>query len=139
MRSPTSTRRPTATLALALCCCLVGLAIDKARASPAQGPSWGAIASRSRSYGYSFNYPTRAAAELAASRQCDLRAGRPGTCAVRTYFDRNCGALAEGNFGEWGTATAQALDAAARAAGSQCDAHLPTEPCKVVVSLCSPQ
>lgn len=89
-------------------------------------------------YGYSFNHPSRGAAELAARAQCDRAAGRPGTCVVRGTFDRSCGALATGNYGEWGTASAASAGAAAKAAAGQCDSHLPTQPCKVVVSVCSP-
>ncbi|VTU46487.1 hypothetical protein SRS16P3_00199 (plasmid) [Variovorax sp. SRS16] len=124
--------------ALLLCGALAGIAADPAHADP--GPSWGAIASRDAGgYGYSFNHPSRAAAELAARAQCDRAAGRPGTCAIRAYFDRSCGALATGNYGEWGTAIASTAAAAGKAAAVQCDSHLPTQPCKVVVSICSPR
>lgn len=107
------------------------------RAQAAPGPGWGAIASMNGWYGYSFNQPSRSGAELAALAQCDRAAGRAGTCVVRTSFDHACGALATGNYGEWGAATA-ATDADARkAAASQCDSHLPAEPCKQVVNVCS--
>jgi hypothetical protein len=118
---------------------LAGLAAGPAHANPPPGPSWGAIASMRSWYGYSINHPTREAAELAARAQCDRAAGRFGPCAVRAWFDRSCGALALGNFGEWATATAATADAAGRSAAGQCDGHLPTEPCKVVVSVCSPR
>ena len=115
-----------------LCC---ALAASQAHADP--GPSWGAIASLQGWYGYAFDQPSRSAAETAARPPCDRAAGRPGACAVRTYFDRSCGALATGNYGEWGTAVASTSSAAGKAAASQCESHLPTEPCKVVVSVCS--
>jgi hypothetical protein len=121
--------------ALLLCCALTGIATGAAHADP--GPSWGAIASLQGWYGYAFDQPSRDAAETAARAQCDRAARRPGGCAVRTYFDRACGALATGNYGEWGTAVAATASAAGKAAASQCDSHLPTEPCKVVVSVCS--
>lgn len=115
-----------------LCC---ALAAPQAHAEP--GPSWGAIASLQGWYGYAFDQPSRGAAETAARAQCDRAAGRPGACAVRTYFDRSCGALATGNYGEWGTAVAPTSADAGKAAAAQCESHLPTEPCKVVVSVCS--
>jgi len=127
------------TLALLWCCGLTGLAAGPAHADAGQGPSWGAIASVQGRYGYSFNHPSRGAAELAARTQCDRAAGRAGPCVVRAYFDRACGALATGNYGEWGTAIASTAGAAGKAAAGQCDGHLPAEPCKVVVSLCSPR
>jgi hypothetical protein len=125
-------------LALLACCDPTGIAVRPAHAEPARGPSWGAIASMQGWYGYAFNFPSRDAAELAARARCDRAAGRPGTCVVRTYFDRSCGALARGNYGEWGTAVAATANEAGKAAAGQCETHLPTEPCKVVVSVCSP-
>jgi hypothetical protein len=123
-------------LALLCGCGLAGPAITMARA---QTPSWGAVASQSRWYGVSFNSPTREAAERMARAQCDRAAGRAGVCEVRTTFDRACGALATGNYGEWGTASAATALAAGKAAVAQCDSHLPTEPCKILVSVCSPR
>jgi len=108
-----------------------------AASPPEQGASWGAIASKSNWYGYAFNHPTRDAAERAARAQCDRTAGRSGTCEVRVQFDRSCAALATGNFGEWGAASAASTAAAGKAAVAQCEGHLPTEPCKVVTSVCS--
>ena len=90
-------------------------------------------------YGFSFNHASREAAERAARAQCDRAAGRPDTCVVRAYFDRSCGALAMGNYGEWGTAIAPTASAAGKAAVTECDNHLPTEPCKMTVSVCSPR
>ena len=113
------------------------MAAASAQALPEPGPRWGAIASTHRSHGYAFNHPSRSAAELAALAQCNRAAGRQGGCAVRISFDRSCGALAQGNYGEWGAATASTRDAAAKEAAARCDGHLPTEPCKVVVRVCS--
>ncbi|MDM0104387.1 DUF4189 domain-containing protein [Variovorax sp. J22R24] len=123
--------------ALALLC---GCVAPGAGAAPADNPnpSWGAIASQAGWYGYSYNHASRSAAERAARAQCDRAARRAGTCEVRAYFDRSCGALAAGNYGEWGTAIAPTAKAAGAAAIGQCDLHLPTEPCKIVVSVCSP-
>ncbi|MDR6537920.1 DUF4189 domain-containing protein [Variovorax soli] len=126
-----------AALALLLYGMLTYIAIGPAHAEPGPGPSWGAIASLQGWYGYAFDQPSRAAAELAARAQCDRAAGRAGACVVRAYFDRACGALATGNYGEWGTAVAPTANAAGKAAAGQCETHLPTEPCKVVVSVCS--
>ena len=124
-------------LALALTVCL---AFGRtAQAATDAGPSWGAIASLDGVYGYAFNHPTRAAAERAARAQCDRSAGRTGACAVRAYFDRSCGAFATGNYGEWGTAVAPTAAAASQAATLQCNNHLPTQPCKPLVSVCSPR
>ncbi|VTU30437.1 hypothetical protein H4CHR_02607 [Variovorax sp. PBS-H4] len=128
-------------LALLGCCDPSGLAVRPAHAEPSRGASWGAIASVDNWYGYAFNFPSRDAAELAARSRCERAAGgkgRGGACVVRTYFDRSCGALARGNYGEWGTAVAATASEAAKAAAGQCETHLPTEPCKVVVSVCSP-
>jgi hypothetical protein len=119
---------------------------------------WGAIAARPGGYGYAFNQPSRAAAEQAARAQCERPAGPPatpgtarapgssspsvgtpadGACEMRVWFERSCGALATGNFGEWGAAVGADKSAATKAAVAQCDAHLPTEPCRAVVSVCS--
>ena len=115
-----------------------GLASSPAiAADPA--PSWGAIATVDRSYGYAFNHSTRAAAEAAARAQCDRAVGRSGACAVRAYFDRSCGAVALGNYGEWAVATAATSAAAEKMAVGRCDNHLPTQPCKTLVSACSPR
>ena len=121
-------------MALLLACGPLAAGAERAPAS-----SWGAIASVGGWWGYAFNQPSRAAAELAARTQCDRSARRAGACAVRSTFDRSCGALATGNYGEWGTATAATAGAAGKEAAAQCDSHLPTEPCKVVVSICSPR
>jgi hypothetical protein len=130
--------RLLAPVLLLLCFDLTAIAADRARGTSAEEPSWGAIASMQAWVGYSFNHPTRIAAETAAQAQCDRAAGRPGTCAVRAFFDRSCGALATGTYGEWGLATASTETAAGKAAAAQCDAHLPAEPCKVIVKVCSP-
>lgn len=123
---------------------------------------WGAIAARPDGYGYAFNQPSRAAAEQVARARCERPAGRPsipgatgmsspssiggrpagatgaiGACEVRVWFERGCGALATGNFGEWGAAVGADKTAATKAAVTQCDAHLPTEPCRAVVGVCS--
>ena len=122
-------------------CAVPGLLATVAPATVAAAslaPSWGAIASKDRWYGYAFQHPTRAGAERAALAQCEREARRPGACVLRTTFDRACAALAEGNYGEWGIATAPTQPGAGKAAAAECDAHLPAEPCKVVVSVCSP-
>lgn len=120
--------------------CAAGLALGPtAQAATDVGPSWGAIASLDGAYGYAFNHPTRAAAERAARAQCDRTTGRVGACVVRAYFDRSCGAFATGNYGEWGTAIGPTAAAASKAATTQCDNHLPTQPCKALVSVCSPR
>lgn len=120
---------------------LIGLAAPAALAADAAvkpAPRWGAIATVDGLYGYSFNHASRSAAENAARAQCQRRAGRSGSgCEVRIAFDRACGAMAAGNFTEWGVASAPTLDAARKEAVAQCNAHLPTEPCKVMVSVCS--
>lgn len=104
----------------------------------AAAPSWGAIAMRpGGGYGYAFNQASRDAAERAARAQCEGAAGRSTRCEVRVYFDRSCAALATGNFGEWATAVGADRKTAGQAAVAQCDGHLPTEPCKLAVSVCS--
>lgn len=109
-------------------------------AVPAQTPEtprWGAIAASQQWFGYAFDQPTRAAAEQAARAQCRRTAGREADCTVRTAFNRQCGALAFGNYGEWGVANAPTREQAAQDAARQCNQHLPTEPCKVAVQVCS--
>lgn len=125
------------TLFLLLCCALAAFVADPARGATPQTQNWGAIATKDRFYGYANSYPSRAEAEHAAMLQCDRVAGHAGACSVRTYFDRQCSALAQGNYGEWGAAIEPTPAAANKAATGQCDAHLPAEPCKVVVSICS--
>lgn len=130
-------------LALLLCCAPLAHAAGPTNAMPPtvppQAPSWGAIASLGGSFGYAFNQPSRALAEIAARAQCDRAVGRTASCAVRAFFDRSCGAYATGNYGEWATGVGPTAAAASREAAVQCDAHLPTQPCKVVVSVCSPR
>lgn len=131
--------RTLGTLALLVCCVRTGIAATAAPvAERPPPPRWGAIASVQGWWGYSFDHASRAAAEQAARAQCERAAGRPGSCVVRAAFDRACGALATGNYGEWGTATAASAAGAGKAAAAQCNGHLPTEPCKVMVSVCSP-
>ena len=125
-------------LARWLCAAALAGSVIALHAAPNHsGPSWGAIASKDRWYGYASGYSTRAAAERSALNQCDRLARRPGTCAVRSAFDRSCGALAEGNYGEWALAMAATQAAANKEAAARCDDHLPAEPCKVVVAVCS--
>lgn len=121
----------------ALLCC--GLCTASLAAPASATPSWGAIAAKDKWFGYSFDHRSRADAERAARAQCDKSAGRNGTCEVRAFFDRSCGALATGNYGEWATGNGASADAAGKAAAVQCNGFLPTEPCKVVVKVCSPK
>jgi len=133
-----SVLRGAAAAAALLCGSLAATAT--AAATPAQRPElWGAIATADGLYGYAFDHPSRAAAESAARAQCERKAGRAGACTVRTAFDRSCGAMATGNFGEWGVASAATVAAARKEATAQCNSHLPTEPCKVLVAVCSGQ
>jgi hypothetical protein len=130
---------PTRRFALLIACAVASMATASAWAAErAAPPSWGAIASVQGWWGYSFNHASRGAAEQAARTQCERAAGRRGTCLVRISFDRACGALATGNFGEWGAASAATAAGAGQAAAAQCNGHLPTEPCKVVLGICSP-
>ncbi|WP_399680456.1 DUF4189 domain-containing protein [Xenophilus sp.] len=123
-------------LLLGTCAAALGAA---AFAAAAQQPSWGAIASAYPAWGYAYEHPTREAAEREARAQCERAGRRRGaSCEVRVTFERTCGAMAQGNYGEWGVATAPTAAEAARAAARQCDNHLPTEPCRVVVRACSP-
>lgn len=123
---------------LALHWLLLALAVPAGAAERAPPQSWGAIASTQGGWGTAFNHASRAAAEQAARTQCERAAGRPaGSCAVRIAFERSCAALATGNFGEWGAAAAASAALAREDAATQCNQHLPTEPCKVVASVCS--
>ncbi|HYP83370.1 DUF4189 domain-containing protein [Variovorax sp.] len=127
-----------------LSCTLALLAVAAPpSAAAATAPAWGAIAATRDGFGYAYSHSTRGAAETAAREQCEqaVAKSRPGsargTCEVRTAFDHSCGAMAVGNFGEWGIATAATETAARQAAVQQCNTHLPTEPCKVTVGFCS--
>ncbi|RYF81880.1 MAG: DUF4189 domain-containing protein [Comamonadaceae bacterium] len=124
--------------AVTLACTVLGLCLMSG-AALAQDPAarWGAIAAAQQWYGYAFDQPTREAAEHAARAQCQRVAASGSDCTVRTAFNRQCGALALGNYGEWGAANAPTRELAAQAAAHQCNEHLPTEPCKVVVQACS--
>lgn len=128
------------TLALALC---AGAASAQSADAAGPSPRWGAIAAQQQLFGYAFDQPTRAAAEQAARAQCAAAVAKARTskggaaCEVRTAFNRQCAALAFGNFGEWGAASAPTREQAAREATHQCNEHLPTEPCKVAVQVCS--
>ena len=114
---------------------LPGLAAAASQTEPT--PHWGAIATADGLYGYAFNHASRVAAENAARAQCERKAGRTSTCVVRTTFNNACGAMATGNFGEWGVASARTIETARKDAAAQCNGHLPTEPCKVLVAVCS--
>ena len=123
---------------LLLGACMAAACATAFAADP-QPPRWGAIASNYPAWGYAYDHPTRQAAEREARTQCERSAARRGVlCEVRITFAQACGALAQGNYGEWGVATAPSAAEAARGAAKQCDDHLPTEPCKVVVRACSP-
>lgn len=157
--SKPSLRRRLAGRAIALaglCAVAVtGVAAPPGAMPPAGRPAtgaWGAIAARPDGYGYAFDQPSRATAERVARAQCERPGGAasppvpsspPGlagavrACEVRVWFERGCGALATGSFGEWGAAVGTDKDAAMKAALAQCDAHLPTEPCRAVASACS--
>lgn len=100
-------------------------------------PRWGAIAAAQQWYGYAFDASTREVAEQLALTQCQ-RVAKPGvSCTVRIAFNRQCGALAFGNFGEWGAANAATRELAEQASVQRCNQHLPTEPCKVAAQVCT--
>jgi len=112
-------------------------AANTANANPI-GQSWGAIASTPASYAYSYNQATRAQAESAARAQCNRQSDAGRGCEVQAFFNNACGALARGNYGEWAVAVEASDALAGQAALAQCNSHLPTEPCRVVASVCSP-
>ncbi|WP_225781323.1 DUF4189 domain-containing protein [Xenophilus sp. Marseille-Q4582] len=133
MRRLRGWRAGAAAAAMAAAC--LGIGVPAQAQAPL--PRWGAIAASQQWFGYAFDQPTREAAEQAARAQCRRTAGREADCTVRTAFNRQCGALAFGNYGEWGVANAPTREQAAQDAARQCNAHLPTEPCKVAVQVCS--
>ncbi|EKQ69786.1 hypothetical protein OsccyDRAFT_2431 [Leptolyngbyaceae cyanobacterium JSC-12] len=99
-------------------------------ASAAQGEDmYGAIATddETGSWGYAYNYPTRAQAEAEALKEC----GEQG-CQVEVWFANACGAVAkDGNTVGWGRAESRA-EAEAKAL-SACG----TGACKVEVWACT--
>lgn len=117
--------------------CLAAPALAATAGARGASEQWGAIATVDGFYGYSFNQPTAAAAENLARSQCERKAGRHGPCVIRSTFDRACAAMATGNYGEWGVASAGTIEQARTDATVQCDSHLPTEPCQVQVAVCS--
>jgi hypothetical protein len=93
-------------------------------------PSWGAIAysSREMSAGHSQGKADRASAEREAMSLC---AQRGKECAIRSSFNKQCGALAaDGSITGSSTASdqrqalAKALDECKRAGGSRCVPHV---------------
>ncbi|RZL64867.1 MAG: DUF4189 domain-containing protein [Variovorax sp.] len=135
-KTPWSPRVLLGALALFACVHLPAQTVS-APAGTAAPAGWGAIAAKQGWYGYTFNRASRADAEREAMAQCNRAAGRAQPCEVRAAFAQTCGALATGNYGEWGTATGATAGIAGQAAIAECGRHLPTEPCKVLVSVCS--
>jgi hypothetical protein len=88
-------------LAIGLLCIVSGLGASSAVAADnfgaiAYSPSTGA-------YGWSYDYPSRSAAENVALANCRKRAG---DCVIPIWFRNACGALAVGSNGYgsgWGT------------------------------------
>ncbi|MBE9010672.1 DUF4189 domain-containing protein [Pseudanabaenaceae cyanobacterium LEGE 13415] len=79
---------------------------------------YGAIAtSEAGSWGYAYNYPTRAQAEAQALNQCGTN-----DCFVRVWFKNACGAVAQNNNNTigwgWATSRQQAEAQAIRAVGT---------------------
>lgn len=90
---------------------------------------YGAIAfdKRTRAYGFSFDHPTRAAAEERAVREC---AG--SHCQSMMWFANGCGALATGRE-RYGAATGASRREAERKALAQCTA----DDCRVLTWSCT--
>jgi len=103
---------------------------------PQSRSSFGAIAldRLSGSYGYSFAWGTREAAEAAAMRECRSNVESRGGCSVVLWFSDACGALAQAG-SNWGTAWANSSRAAAARARSTCEKQ--GEACEVSRTVCS--
>lgn len=129
-------RAPLASIGVAILSFAAVAAAAQSTAAPT-APGWGAIATAQQWYGYAFDEASAAAAERSARLRCQSVAVRGQACNVRVVFQRECAALAFGNYGEWGAAKAPTREQAAQAAAQQCNQHLPTEPCKVALRVCS--
>jgi serine/threonine-protein kinase len=82
--------------------------------------------------GYSFNYPSRHAAERRALRNCRAAAG---DCAVVVYFSNACGALAVGRGNGYGVGWAPKRRWAENKAMAACNAY--TNRCRIQRWVCS--
>ncbi len=92
----------TGTLRAAAWALVIAFAATASIAVPAQAANnHGAIAfsQRTGAHGYSFDFPTKRAAQNRALQEC---AKYGGGCKIATWFMNNCGALAVGNGNGWG-------------------------------------
>ena len=104
--------------------------------SPSSQPneSYGAIAygAKSRAYGYSYSWGSRAKAENVAMKNCFQHGN---DCEIMVWFDRRCGAVAQGNGDAfWGLSTS--AGGAKNAALSRCQ-QSGAKACAIQVSACS--
>ena len=90
----------------------------------AYSPSTGA-------YGYSYDFPSRAAAEAGAFNDCSKH---NSGCQVVLWFKNACGSLAVGANGGWGTAWAASRKLADKQAVGQCSRN--DQGCRPVVFSC---
>ncbi len=120
-------KRWSATLILAVA------ALGSADAARAQD-NYGAIAysPSSRAHGYSYDFPSREAAEARALNECHKHAS---DCQVPLWFRNACGALAVGNGGGWGTGWGTNQQLAERYALDTCHGY--TSNCSVIRWVCT--
>jgi len=94
---------------------------------------FGAIAysEQTGAHGYSYNHPSRAAAENRALKECSSRSQG---CKVTIWFRNACGALARGDTG-WATAWARTNILAEQQAVRTCSQY--SENCSVMRWVCT--
>lgn len=99
----------------------------------AQAQNFGAIAYSpgSGGHGYSYDYPSKAAAQNRAMAECRKRARG---CRVAIWFKNACGAVASGPSG-WGSGWANTRNGAELQAIKSCNQH--SAGCRIRVYACT--
>jgi hypothetical protein len=114
-------------------CVAAGMLLVFAGSGEAAAENYGAIAysPSTKTYGWSYDYPSRGAAESEALSKCRMKAK---DCIVPLWFRNSCGALAIGS-GGWGTAQAPERSGAEHQAMAMCRRH--SQDCAVKRWVCT--
>lgn len=98
--------------------------------------TYGAIAysDGTGSFGYSFQFSSKAQAEAQARNECSNKGGR--NCKIATWYVNSCGALAKSSHGPWGVGQKNSEQAAQKQAKAFCKQHGGRD-CSVVFTGCS--
>ena len=103
--------------------CVAAFTIGFVMTSSAQArDNYGSIAfsQTTGAHGYSYDYPSRGAAQNRAMQEC-RRYG--GGCRIAAWFKNACGALAVGNGNGWGAEWGNTRGEAERLALQRCGSH----------------